>query len=333
MTYWKQLIDLLHTKPSDFSLDWFQDFVFGKPAPESSIVYAMKSLTQTNYKEYIYKYAPDYSFLRTIPFIKLDDEMKIVVASYTPVERVIWYLEEFQCENVFKSLTSCFRNPETIKNISYGVLMSKIFYLKGLNSYAATELCNEMIKYAQIKLESYEVTLEQPIVVLGDGSGSMEVAIKTSGIIMSVLTALCKCDLRIFRDNDEFIKTPPKTVNDVILFSKACKACGSTSPAASLFPYLLNKQVVKTFIIVTDEEENTNCNGMDFIGIFKKYTKEVYAANLIFVSFLEKGVKGQMYTKFQTQMPDYMEKVKQIIFGRRDPDLSKLDDLIANIVA
>ena len=39
-------------------------------------------------------------------------------------------------------------------------------------------------------------------------------------------------------------------------------ATGDTSPAASLWPFYERKEVVKTFIIVTDEEENTDCHGM-----------------------------------------------------------------------
>ena len=36
---------------------------------------------------------------------------------------------------------------------------------------------------------------------------------------------------------------------------------GATAPAASLWPFYERKEIVKTFIVVTDEEENTSCNG------------------------------------------------------------------------
>ena len=35
------------------------------------------------------------------------------------------------------------------------------------------------------------------------------------------------------------------------------RAEGGTAPAASLWPFYERKEVVKTFIVVTDEEENT----------------------------------------------------------------------------
>ena len=34
-------------------------------------------------------------------------------------------------------------------------------------------------------------------------------------------------------------------------------ASGATAPAASLWPFYEKKEVVKTFVIATDEEENT----------------------------------------------------------------------------
>ena len=37
------------------------------------------------------------------------------------------------------------------------------------------------------------------------------------------------------------------------------KAEGQTAPAASLYPFYESKQQIKTFIVVTDEEENAGC--------------------------------------------------------------------------
>lgn len=38
------------------------------------------------------------------------------------------------------------------------------------------------------------------------------------------------------------------------------QADGGTAPAASLLPFYENKEVIKTFIVVTDEEENSSDN-------------------------------------------------------------------------
>ncbi len=39
------------------------------------------------------------------------------------------------------------------------------------------------------------------------------------------------------------------------------EADAATAPAASLYPFYTRKEVVKTFIIVTDEEENEDYMG------------------------------------------------------------------------
>lgn len=39
------------------------------------------------------------------------------------------------------------------------------------------------------------------------------------------------------------------------------KATSATAPAASLYPYYEAKEIIKTFIMVTDEEENTSFEG------------------------------------------------------------------------
>lgn len=45
-------------------------------------------------------------------------------------------------------------------------------------------------------------------------------------------------------------------------------ANGGTAPAASLFPFWDKKEIVKTFIVVTDEEENQSFNGFRLVQAF-----------------------------------------------------------------
>lgn len=47
----------------------------------------------------------------------------------------------------------------------------------------------------------------------------------------------------------------------VLEMAVTTQATGGTSPAASLWPFYERKEVVKTFIMVTDEEENQQNNG------------------------------------------------------------------------
>jgi hypothetical protein len=109
-------------------------------------------------------------------------------------------------------------------------------------------------------------------------------------------------------------------VSDVLEIAYTTQASGSTSPAASLVPYYNRREVIKTFIIVTDEEENTNATCLsgkswNFFDLFMEYRrKTVYPAALIFVSFLHsQHEQGQMYKMFvRENVPD----VQQFKFDR-----------------
>lgn len=54
-------------------------------------------------------------------------------------------------------------------------------------------------------------------------------------------------------------------------------ADGGTAPAASLFPFYEKKQEIKTFIIVTDEEENTAFNGFRWVIQVSRSRTEVHS--------------------------------------------------------
>lgn len=178
----------------------------------------------------------------------------------------------------------------------------------------------------------YKLSLEKPIVILCDGSSSMDIAIKTSAIITSILTVICQSELRIFRSKDEIIEDPPKSAEDAILFSKFCEANDCTNPAASLYPYLVDKKEIKTFIIITDEEENEKINGMNFADIFKKYRQEVFKSKIIFISFIkDRNNHMQMINDIKSKIRDIDEDLTQYTFDFYNPDLRRLDNILSQI--
>ena len=107
----------------------------------------------------------------------------------------------------------------------------------------------------------YSLSLEAPIVVIGDASGSMEVAIRTSSIIAGLLTALTSAKLCFFNTENRYAPYLPKTIEEVLQLAVDTRAGGGTTPASSLWPFYDKKEVVKTFIMVTDEEENGQKEG------------------------------------------------------------------------
>jgi hypothetical protein len=70
-------------------------------------------------------------------------------------------------------------------------------------------------------------------------------------------------------------------VSDVLEIAYMTKASGSTSPTASLVPYYDRRKVIKTFIIVMDEEENRlrrvcRANRGISFDLFMEYRKTVF---------------------------------------------------------
>ncbi len=191
-----------------------------------------------------------------------------------------------------------------------------------------------MISKAEEQLKNFKATIASPVAVLGDASGSMEVAIRTSTIISSLLAAICQAKLTFFNDKNFESKLDPKDIKDVIEIAYTTKANNSTAPAASLVPYYDKKEIIKTFIIVTDEEENANGYTADgkswrFYDLFMEYRQNVYPATLIFVSFLNsQHSNGDMYKDF---LKNQVEDVMQFKFDRSRPDLTKLDGILGSI--
>ncbi len=188
------------------------------------------------------------------------------------------------------------------------------------------------------------MNLESPVVVLGDASSSMQVAINTSSIITLLLCSLADAELHLFKDEDIPVEKPPRSVADAVSFAKKMTASNSTSPAASLLPYYKAKKVIKTFIIVTDEEENTDYAGNTvwesiqegekmFAKLYKRYCSEIHPAQLIFISFTEPNRDGEMITALKKVIGDstVSEFVHVYKFDKRNPDLTKLDYVLEKL--
>ncbi len=201
--------------------------------------------------------------------------------------------------------------------MSYGKLMERILTIRNDSAY---DLYRSLLNIAETRMTNMKLNLGT-VAVLGDASASMQVAVNTSNIIASVLSNLCEAELRLFRGKDEQIQAP-KSAYDVIEMSKKHLASGFTAPASSLWHYYENKKVIDTFIIVTDEEENTTnlggwnsynnqpTKGYMFAPLYKKYLEEINnSAKLIFVSFTKPGIDGYMIKEFKKLIPQYAEGI------------------------
>jgi hypothetical protein len=328
--YWKRLIDLMHLRPDDFALSWFSSYIFTGECPESSLAYQCKNVNAENIVGVVTKYKPSFNYLKAHCEKLLTKEVKKIVCEYTSLDDILTNWKNYFADADVTELVIMRLNNNDKLEMSYGELIKKIQCLYDANKPLADILISE----AEKRLLDYELQIEQPVVILGDASGSMSVAIKTSSIIMSVLCKICNAEMNLFRDTNETITTLPRSVVDVITMSNNYKAYGATSPAASLYPYLAENKVVKTFIVVTDEEENLGYNGSGvyddsfFDAVFEKYYKTVYPAKLVFVSFVPDNKDGFMVSCLKKKINGIEKDIIQFRLNRNSPDLRKLDTML-----
>ena len=347
MRQWQRLADMVHISPKDFSLNWFLDYVFDQTkAPETSLLYKFNDLQSdgSNLLEFLNQNTPEYNIIRhglQEKKIPINDECKQSIMKNTSTDKYLWYWEELKTSSNDKDIVNILKTDNNLE-LSYGKLMERALTIRKNGAY---DLYKQLINIAESRMSSMKLDLGN-VAVLGDASSSMQIAINTGSIIASILSNLCNAEIRLFRNNDELLQAP-KTAQDVVELSTKCLASGCTAPAASLWPYYNNKKHIDTFIIVTDEEENTTHNGnwnnnsyinkttgngYMFAPLYKKYLEEINPnANLVFVSFTRPGVDGFMIKDIKKEIPSYYEKVQVFKMGLVRPDLTKIDKIIARL--
>jgi hypothetical protein len=354
---WKKLADIVHFNPTkDFpGLPWFLPFCFGTPAPAETMVSRCRDLTSENINTLIKEFKIPYSHLKQFKE-HLNDESKARIASYEDkLDTILWYYEDLQCSNVDDIISERLKNGEQI-NLPYGKLMERLLLLRtlrdngietrhshrgfgrgrgrgrGRGGYRNDDddqrstpsnkpaFYSDLLVIAEAQLQKIKLSLESPVAVIGDASSSMNVAIRTATILSSLLTAICSAKLSFFHTQMFLPSFTPKTIEDVLTLALTTNASGSTANAAGLVPYYDGKEVIKTFVMVTDEEENTDAPLADgtstrFFNLFIKYREEIYPAKLVFISFLRhQHAEGQMYREFKNaNVPDVIQVSEKYI--------------------
>ncbi|KAK3576583.1 hypothetical protein CHS0354_011259 [Potamilus streckersoni] len=364
---WKKLADICHINPKkDFpNLEWFLPFCYGESAPEDHMVSRCRTLTQENINGLIKEFPIPYAHAKDYK-AHLTDESKACIASYEKkLDTILWYYEDLTCEAADKVIMERIRKGEEIM-LPSGKFLDRLLLMKirreniaeGYRSHSGevkdiltnrpvdeskAPFYKDLLPMAQKRISEISLTLESPVVIMGDASGSMEVAIKTSTIIAGILTTITSAELVFFNTETRNALFLPKTVEEVLQLAVDTKAGGGTAPAASLYPYFKDKKIIKTFIVVTDEQENQTIkhqemgeNGniktynFNFCQLYKRYHEEVYPAKLVFVSFLiNQHVEGTMVRPLKDEGFNPI----QFKFEGHRPDLTKLDKLFGLLSA
>lgn len=335
---WKKLANIVHLNPTkDFpNAPWFLPYCFTEKAPEGSKLEKCKNMNADNVNDLVMEFDLPYSFVKKHAN-HLTEKSKLKLAEcMDSVDSILWHYEDLKCPQVDNIVRARLENGEKIE-LPYGKLMERLLTLKDQHKHDSFKdkdsIFSLMIPYAETRLQAFKSSLPGPVAVIGDASASMSVAIRTATIISSLLTAICSAKLSFFNDKNWFAEIDPKNISEILQLAYSTRADCSTAPAASLVPYYNKKEVIKTFIIVTDEEENTRAKADNkywmFFDLFMEYRKKVYPASLVFISFLRSQHEvGQMYKEFKiANVPD----VQQFKFNGNRPDLTKLDSILGSI--
>lgn len=202
-------------------------FVFGKEAPEDSIVNLCKTVSPENLTSVLAKCHIPYSWLR-LNVKPIPEEAKAIIAKYSPLDTVIWYHEELRNEEVDKVISE--RLEKEFPTFGYGKLMERLLYFKSIDA----PFFKKLIPPAEKRLKEIDLQLESPVVVIGDASYSMDVAIRVSTVIASILTALCGAELKFFTGESVDPPVVPRDIPQVLDVATGVKADGLTAPAAAL---------------------------------------------------------------------------------------------------
>ncbi len=158
--------------------------------------------------------------------------------------------------------------------LTYGKLMERLLFMK-MNNKA---FYRHLIPFAERRLKAIKLPLEPPVVVWGDASYSMDVSIRTSTIIASLLTVLSNAEIFFFNVDSFAPPKLPSTIPDVLDVAINTRADGLTANACALRRFYDERVPVKFFVMVTDEIENEPSGGTFFAQLFYRYYMEVSAS-------------------------------------------------------
>ncbi|KAL7556032.1 hypothetical protein ACA910_003794 [Epithemia clementina (nom. ined.)] len=344
--YWKILADLVHFRPKDFALPFFLSAVHGGELPDGSFVKGMKRLADVSEEELfehfqaLSKAHPQqlfqaFNFLRTQPRLLRNAQIAEILARNIPLATAIWYLEELaQCSKQVPTVVSerlreeSWMDQSSKVTDSFGKLLERILTFRSFGWLVAGDLLPAAEKRLAALKETWATDEEQGLtVIFGDKSFSMESAIRAATIMAAMISTCFSGELCFF--DHAFRKSPhakPCTVKNVLDICRQIRASGGTSLAAALWQYYERKTRIDRIILVSDEEENTECNGYMFARLLRVYMDEVQKDVELVVICVGKG-----NAEFRSSVKRHGIDCKRIEIDGNRPDLSKFDSMLSQI--
>jgi hypothetical protein len=355
---WQKLADLCHLSPGDFAVPYFLPCAFGAPPPEGSLVAVARAVTASTLPAALKaepRLAGCYSFIRRALGAGegLPEDARVALAAAAPLEDVLWFYEELACsatDTVIAQRLSLATELQALRDrSSFGKLMERLLvfrergvpFAKLLLPFAESRLAEAAavgrpagagadVKDGAAAAAPAPARRSLSVAVLGDASGSMEVAIRAATILSGLLAASMDADLVFFgRDARRPESGVPRTAAGVLAIADGVAASGVTCPAAALAVFADARTRVDLFVVVSDEGENTPHRGLSFAQAFAAYRDTVYAgARVLFVSFLGADAgKGRMVAS----LARLGIAATQVKFDPVRPDLTRFDALLGQV--
>jgi len=257
----------------------------------------------------------------------LPDAAKPIIAKKMELNQLIWFHEELACPQVNVVLRERLEAGER-PTLGYGKLMERLMYFDSLS----LPFSDMLLPTAEDCLRSIQLALEPPVYCFGDASYSMDVAIRCSTIIGSVLASLTNAELRFFNDRVIQLEKTPRTTREVMDAVKTIRADGLTAPACALWQMYRERARAKFIIMVTDEVENVKSEDVYWPTLYQRYVREVAPdCTAVFISFLGGGAeKGRMVRALEHLG---ITRIIQFRLEGSRPDLTKLDTILGLLAA
>lgn len=353
---WLTLADLVHFHPKDFSASNFLFDIFRTEEEKGdsdkdmevieptfvSQVRDMIALQGSDLSKAFFRVANDfpqmyksYSYIRTQPSLMACEDVVADLAQNIPLDTALWYFEELynvtsQCEGIIAQRISGHKYSDNLFNsskLTYGKLVERVLTFRKMDLSFADDLIPVATSRLGALNEYWKGEDSSKVAVFGDASSSMQLAIEASTVFASMVSSCFSAELSFFASG--LIKSPhekPSTVNETLNVCSKIRASGCTSLAAALWPYYSKKIVMDTFVLVTDEEENTSCNGFRFAPLLAEYKKHVNEnVNLIVVRV------GRGYPPFQSSLESHGINYRVVGIDSTRPDLAKFDALLGQL--
>jgi hypothetical protein len=334
---WRELADLVHLAPADFALDWFARYVHTGALPADSVAAQFAALlaasppssSSSSLERLLQLQIPFVAIRANAAALGLDGggggalplALRAHVASYEDAATLIWHYEALACAETNASILRQLAGGAALP-FALGKLLERAIALPAA-------LRPALLALADAKLQSLSLPLAPPVLVLGDASNSMDVAIRVSTILAGVCCNLCDATLRFFNERAVVPASMPHSAAAIVELASRTRAAGLTACAAGLHEFYASRTYFKTLILVSDEIENEPFDGeWWFPTLFAKYRAEVSPdVQLALVSFRESQQLGRIHSALLRQNIDPIA----LSLSAERPDSSRVDSLLAKL--